>query len=267
MQWTEPAEKAMSRVPFFVRGRVRRNVEEEAQRRGAGEVRLDHVEACRKRFLQNMEHEVRGYRIETCFGGSGCPNSIAPQGDLAGMLEAHFARIDLRSFLQDRVAGPLKMHHEFRVSLSNCPNACSRPQIVDIGLIGACRPRLEADACTGCGFCAAICRERAIAIGEHSAALITIDPGKCLECGECVGSCPDNALAEGSRGYRILLGGKLGRHPQLGTELGSRYSLDEALQVVKRCLQHYLEHNRHGERFGEILHRTGTAFLGDGGKH
>ena len=34
------------------------------------------------------------------------------------------------------------MHHEFRVSLSACPNACSRPQIVDIGLIGAVTPVL-----------------------------------------------------------------------------------------------------------------------------
>jgi anaerobic sulfite reductase subunit C len=267
MKWTAPAEQALSRVPFFVRGRVRKRVEGEAQRLGAGEVRLEHVEGCRKRFLEKMEDEVRGYRIEICFGGSGCSNSVAPRGDVAGMVEAHLSRIDLQGFLRDRVAGPLKMHHEFRVSLSNCPNACSRPQIADIGIIGACRPRIAADVCSGCGSCAAICREGAIAVSDQSTELITIDPDKCLSCGECIKDCPSSALLEGGRGYRILLGGKLGRHPQLGKELDSQYSLDGALHVVKRCLEHYLEHNRHGERFGEILNRTGTAFLDDGGEN
>jgi dissimilatory sulfite reductase (desulfoviridin) alpha/beta subunit len=52
----------------------------------------------------------------------------------------------------------------------------------------------------------------------------------------------------------------------LGKELDSLYSLEEAFHVVKRSLDHYLEHNRHGERFGEILNRTGTPFLGEGGE-
>jgi anaerobic sulfite reductase subunit C len=266
MQWTGPAEKALSRVPLFVRGRVRKRVEEEAERRGAREVRLEHVEGCRKRFLENMEDEVQGYRIETCLGGSGCSNSVVPEGDVAGVLEALFSRIDMKGLLQDRVGGPLKMHHEFRVSLSNCPNACSRPQIVDIGLIGGCRPRVAADACNGCGACVEICREGAITMTGQPAVAITIDPDTCLACGQCIGICPTAGLLEGARGYRILLGGKLGRHPQLGKELPSFCSMDELVHVVQRCLIHYQKHNRHGERFGEILNRTGLTFLDDGGE-
>ena len=43
MRWTKEADKAVSKVPFFVRKKVRKRVEEEAARQGAAEVSLDHV--------------------------------------------------------------------------------------------------------------------------------------------------------------------------------------------------------------------------------
>ena len=58
------------------------------------------------------------------------------------------------------------MYHEFRISISHCPNACSQPQIVDVGLIGACRPEVTGEDCTLCGECLQICRETAISIKQ-----------------------------------------------------------------------------------------------------
>ncbi|MCU0572954.1 MAG: PCP reductase family protein [Syntrophobacteraceae bacterium] len=49
MKWTVEAEEAVARVPFFVRKRVRKRVEEEAARRGASVVLLKHVHDCQKR--------------------------------------------------------------------------------------------------------------------------------------------------------------------------------------------------------------------------
>jgi len=43
MEWTRQAQEAVSKIPFFVRDRVKRRVEEEAARCGAREVNLDHV--------------------------------------------------------------------------------------------------------------------------------------------------------------------------------------------------------------------------------
>ncbi len=74
MKWREEANAAVAKVPFFVRHRVRRRVEEEAIRQGAEEVSLEHVQSCQRRFLNKMEEEVKGYQVETCFGASGCPN-------------------------------------------------------------------------------------------------------------------------------------------------------------------------------------------------
>ncbi len=260
MKWAKDAEEAVSRVPFFVRRRVRKRVEEEAERQHAREVTLEHVQACRQKFINNMEDEVKGYQVETCFGPGGCPNRAVEDSELAKDLEELLASKNLKAFLKRTVNGPLKLHHEFRVSTSDCPNACSRPQIADLGLIGATRPRVSSDACTGCGACVAVCKEDAIRLTEAGNEP-TIDSKKCLSCSQCISVCPAGVFEADSRGYRIQVGGKLGRRPQLARELEGIYSKDEALRIVDRCLDHYLTYSVSGERFGEIVNRTGLGML------
>lgn len=68
-------------------------------------------------------------------------------------------------------------------------------------------------------------------------------------------------VEEEGRGYRILVGGKLGRHPKLGRELGGVYSMGKALGIIDRCLDHYQRHCLAGERLGEVLERTGLKGL------
>ncbi len=58
-----------------------------------------------------------------------------------------------------------------------------------------------------------------------------------------------------------MVGGRLGRHPQLGRELKGVYSKEEVLAVVKRCLDIYFAHNIAGERFGAILNRAGYDLI------
>jgi anaerobic sulfite reductase subunit C len=258
MTWSSEAEEALSRVPFFVRKRVRKRVEEEARRCGATEVSLSHVRTCQERFLDRMEEEVKGYRVEACFGKSGCPNRAVNDDALQEKLERVLSERDLKAFLKARVVGPLKLHHEFRVSVSDCPNACSRPQIVDVGLIGASVPEISDRPCSGCGACVEICREGAVSV-ENGAPVL--DQEKCLFCGQCAKACPTGSLQEGKVGYRILIGGKLGRHPSLARELPGVFDGEEAMLTVDRCLDLYQENCTRGERFGEILERTGESFM------
>jgi anaerobic sulfite reductase subunit C len=254
VDWTDEAKQAVSRVPFFVRKRVKKRVEEEADRCGAKEVTMEHVRACQQRFLKNMEDEVKGYQVETCFGPSGCSNRAIVCESLPIALEKTLSRRKLKDFLKKRVEGSLKMHHEFRVSVSDCPNACSRPQIVDVGLIGACVPEIAEQACSECGACVETCKENAVMIKDGRPSL---DASRCLTCGQCVRVCPTGALSEGKKGYRILVGGKLGRHPRLGEELPLIYDPDEALRMLDRCLDLYQRCCQSGERLGEILEREG----------
>lgn len=262
MKWTHDAEERIARVPFFVRKHVRKKVEEEAVRRGACEVRLEHVLAAQRRYLSSMEDDVRGFQVERCFGESGCPNRAILDGSLAARIEALLQSKDLKAFLKARFGGSLKLHHEFRVSISDCPNGCSRPQIVDLGLIGACLPGLSQEPCTQCGACVETCREDAILL-DAEADGPTFDLAKCVACGQCMKVCPSHTISITQCGYRVLVGGKLGRHPQLARDLGKIYTPEEALKVVERCIEHYRKHNRKGERFGEVLNRTGLVDLED----
>jgi anaerobic sulfite reductase subunit C len=254
MKWSDDAERMLSKVPFFVRRRVRERVEEEAARCRAREITPALMDRCKKKFLNHMEEEVRGYRLEACFGRSGCPNRAVVSEDLSDHLEKHLSTRDLKAFLKSRVQGSLKLHHEFRISISDCPNGCSSPQIADIGIIGACTPAAGEEACSACGACVEVCRENAIVLLDG---LPVIDPSRCLACGQCIHACPSGTLTADQRGYRIMIGGKLGRHPRLAEELPGVHDSTAAIQLIERCLDAFQKHCVSGERFGEILDRIG----------
>lgn len=152
MEWSPEADKAVARIPFFVRRRVRKRVEDEARQSGADVIRPEHVKTCQQRFLDRMDREVKGYQVERCFGPGGCPNRAVQDDDLAERIEEILAAQNLGGFLRERVRGPLKIHRELRIAISDCPNACSRPQIVDLGISGAFRPCLFPQNCTACGL-------------------------------------------------------------------------------------------------------------------
>jgi anaerobic sulfite reductase subunit C len=256
MTWTEEAQKAVGSVPFFVRGKVRREVEKEAFEQGSNRVLLSHVQDCRRKFLSGKAVESKGFQIETCFGADGCKNRTMESGALIGELEKMLLSRNISAFLNQRVDGPLKMHHEFRICVSDCPNACSRPQIADIGIIGALLPRVSAKSCTGCGTCSFSCVENALEMGPEADAPAT-DATKCVMCGKCISACPSGAMEEAAKGWRIMVGGKLGRHPQLAKELEGIYSKEKVMAVVERCLDIWFTHNIGGERLGAILNRIG----------
>lgn len=252
MKWTSEAEDALKKVPFFVRKKVRARVQEEALQNGKRRVTLAEVEATRKRYLTGMQSEIKGYQLDACFGPSGCPNALAAGADLSDRIEALLIEADFIGFLQSKGIEDLKFHHEFRVTLADCPNACSQPQIKDIGIIGARRPGPSQAACTSCEACVESCREEAITIDDSGPAPL-VDMRRCVACGHCIPVCPGGTLTAAAEGYRIQLGGKLGRHPQLARELPGIYDADTTLEIVSASIAIYKAGDRNGERFGDIL--------------
>ena len=252
MKWMPEAEEAIKKVPFFVRKRVRARIEKEAKESGKEVVSLRDVKAAQKRYLTSMSSEIKGYQIETCFGPSGCPNRAIISDQLIARIETEVAKADLLGFLKQSVKGDLKFHHEFRITLADCPNACSQPQIKDIGIIGACAPALSEESCTLCEACVEACKEDAILIDTEKE-IPVIDGNRCLNCGKCVPVCPTGTLIEGPKGYRVQLGGKLGRHPQLAKELPGVYNEEQVRQIIKDCIRFYKKRSLNGKRFAEIL--------------
>ena len=270
MQWTPEAEKAVRKVPFFVRKRVRVRVEKEAAAEGKPVVTLAEVKATQRRYLNNMEAEIRGFQLDSCFGPNGCPNRAAPSESIVPRIQALLEEADLLGFLKQTVSGKLRFHHELRVTVADCPNACSQPQIKDIGIIGACRPATTDNACTQCEACVEACPEAAVELGD---AVPVIDGAHCIACGKCVAACPTETLVAGQTGYRVQLGGKLGRHPRLATELPGIHDEDGVVRIVRDCITFYKARSRNGRRLAELLSaadieaygRTGE-FPGPGGE-
>lgn len=254
MEWTSDAEHAIKKVPFFVRKRVKARVEKEALASGKTIVSLTEVNTTQKRYLNNMNSEIKGFQLDACFGANGCPNRAADSGELLQNVERLLEKENLLEFLKRHVSGDIKFHHEFRITLSDCPNACSQPQIKDIGIIGAITPVITDEPCTLCKACLDVCKENAVTISSEQE-LPKIDHYLCLDCGQCVDICPTGTLEEGKKGFKVLLGGKLGRHPVLATELPGIFTDDEVLEIVKNAITFYKKYSKNGERFSELFQR------------
>jgi hypothetical protein len=89
MTWSEDAEKAIGKVPFFVRKRVIGHVEDEASRMGDGAVRLDHVHACRKKFI-----EGNAMNMKQTLGLSDCGTIHPPARETAHVKNMGSSKID-----------------------------------------------------------------------------------------------------------------------------------------------------------------------------
>jgi dissimilatory sulfite reductase (desulfoviridin) alpha/beta subunit len=279
MEWSEQAEEAISKVPFFVRKKVRKRVEKEALGAGKDRISLEEVKATQARFITGMDAEIKGYQIETCFGEKGCPNKIGRANNLIERLETLLKQADILTFLRQRVKGDLKFHHEFRVAVAECPNACSQPQIKDIGIIAAARPSISNEECTGCGACVTACPEGAITLTDgpdkpdgpdgpdkfdksnrserpEGPERPEINFDRCVMCKKCIRECPSGTIEIGKQGYRVQLGGRLGRHPRLAMELPGIYNDDQVIEIVEKCILFYREKSLHGERFSKLLTRA-----------
>jgi dissimilatory sulfite reductase (desulfoviridin) alpha/beta subunit len=188
-----------------------------------------------------------------------CPNVLDPDTDLKQDLESVVETSGWPECLTRALSREIKPLDQFSVSVSGCPNGCSRPQITDFGLLQAQHPRVDKDKCTACGECAQVCREDAI---DLDSGIARIDLSRCLSCGMCVRNCPEQGLFPARQGYRIQVGGKLGRHPRLADELSGIYSREEMLDVLKRCLALHKKHYRPGVRFGQVVAEQGIEKIG-----
>lgn len=252
MKWTAEAEEAVKKVPSFVRQRVRERVEQEVRSAGRATVGAADVDTAKTRAMSGRQAETKGYRIDTCFSAKGCPNPVVASKGLIQRIETLVKGERLLDFLKAHVNGSIKYHHEFRITLADCPNACSQPQIKDVGIIGALTPRTTDAACTQCLACVEACPEQAVQM-DPDPGRPRIEETRCLHCGRCVAACPSGTIAAGRRGYRVQLAGRLGRHPCLARELPGIFDEDQVLAIVQECLRLYKARSRNGERFAHLF--------------
>ena len=153
--------------------------------------------------------------------------------------------------------GGVALPHKFKIAVGGCPNSCVKPDLNDIGIVGARTPRYLADRCKECKVCAVAnqCPMKAAVKGEDGP--MTIDKEICNDCGRCIEKCPFSAVPDGEVGYKIFLGGRWGKVRRMGTPLGVILTREEALDMVEKAILLYKKEGQKGERFGSMIDRLG----------
>ncbi len=189
-----------------------------------------------------------GFVLEHC--RRNCGKSAQDWSLLHQQLEQMLKNLDLLSHLQQKFP-VIHYHHLPKISIAGCPNACSQPQIKDIGLTGFLMPKLTEARCTGCQACCRSCQEGALSWqGE-----LEFEPVKCIGCGDCVRSCPTGKILPGESGWTLHLGGRLGRHPQLARLSREKLQTSELPLIIGRILEDYIDNGLPQERLTHFLDR------------
>ena len=196
------------------------------------------------------------YEVIACRGTEPdrCPNGLELSHGFSDDVIQTIEESGWPAFLRENVKGRIGHHHQFRASIAACANGCSRPHIVDIGFLAAEYPVVKPELCIGCGKCVRACPDEAIAPDGEA---IRIAGDLCLGCGKCMRVCDQSALVSVSSGFRIVVGGKLGRRPRLGQELSGVFSRKEALDVLANTLRFVMDNYTHGRNLGTILENIG----------
>ena len=123
--------------------------------------------------------------------------------------------------------------------------------------MGKLKKKFVRENCNYCGLCAQSCKVGAIKVDRMNAQIV-FDEDKCNGCGNCVYVCPRDAWKKVEEGYRIFIGGKMGKFPELGVEVFNYIkSKDKVLDIIQKTLDFYKEFGIKGERFRITLNRVG----------
>lgn len=147
--------------------------------------------------------------------------------------------------------------HKFKISVGGCPNNCMKPNLNDIGIVGARIPSYQSDLCRGCKKC-----QLEIACPVGAARLkdgkLVIDPELCNNCGRCITKCPFHCNDEGAYGYKVFIGGRWGKRVAHGRMLSKRFTdKEEVLNIVEKALLLFCSEGKTGERFADTIDRIG----------
>ncbi len=277
LTWDTDAEQALKRAPFFVRPLARRKVEERVRDGGRERVTLADVRAAEARFkavrggksdaeLETLMPKpnrpgVQMLLVEACRSEmSNCPHVVLPTRPWVEAVERWAAEADISERLRQRVQGERVLrHHKFRIAIAGCPNGCSRPQIADVGMIGFARPEVDAEACILCGACARVCPDGAVTVDEAPA---VFDRSLCLGCRTCRDACPQECIALSEPRGRVMLAGKLGRHPHLAETVAQVSRPSELVALLDETVADFLAHAGWDERFPDYWLRAKKVYNG-----
>lgn len=202
------------------------------------------------------EQTIGPFKIRRCF--EGCSNAVIDTARAEKVLSNVLHEGDYVCKFGAEISGAKPMPHQlFHIAIAGCPNSCTQPQVKDFGVQGQAVPHIGTD-CILCGGCVTACPEGLVKLTQDAP---IIDTAECLNCERCVRACPSETLTTLRKGYRVLVGGKLGRRPRLGQVLYPLIDDKGLADSFKASLDFYLQERRPRERFGGLVERTGVTVL------
>lgn len=147
--------------------------------------------------------------------------------------------------------------HKFKIALGGCPNNCVKPNLNDLGIIGARVPGYDPEKCRGCKKCQleASCPVKAAKLADGK---LVIDPALCNNCGRCVTKCPFHCNDDSTYGWRVYIGGRWGKKVAHGQMLDKVFTdKQELLDVVEKAILLFRSEGQSGERFADTIRRIG----------
>ena len=169
----------------------------------------------------------------------GCRFALSETGEVKARTEQVLESSGWADFLRERTGGRILHHHRLSVVFAGCPNACSRPQIEDVGIIANLRPTAIGEECTGCTHCVRVCREGALRTKQERALVIKRE---CMRCGQCISACEKNAIAHAGPQFRFLVGGRVGRHPRWAGEVFPALPPENVAPALEALVAVTIEH-------------------------
>ena len=283
MEWDKPATLLLEKAPPFVQKIVREKVETLARERGKTVVTEADVIAARESFMgkQNPQRTVAKqppddeklsilrkytkyfdkegnpvlYQVKSCRGAEiNCPFLITDSDILSDKLRNRLEELHFTEKLIDKIEGQILPHQTMKLAVSGCPNSCSMPQIKDFGVHAVEPVSVDPDCkCIECMKCVETCREDAITVKNGN---VTIDKEKCVHCGLCARVCPTGTIKAEKKKYRVMIGGKVGRHPQFALDLLPQADESATLKALDVCVDIILT-SKTEHRFRTLIEQQG----------
>jgi len=217
-------------------------------------------------FFQRMEQSARRildkdselFQVETCYTCKNTLLSLSMLSKLKDEISSKFKELRVTERIYEKLPGERSrvLHNRINVALSGCQAGCSFPETKTFGVVLVSMPMVTDAVCSGCFDCVDACSQGAIVIRGGAP---KINNDLCDHCGACVKACPTGTLESFRQGYRILVGGKLGRLHQRGFELYKMADRETLFKALEASVDFFLTRANGPKEFTALLRREGLS--------